>query len=125
MCQPLSRIYAKSGLNQEILRNSVYSSLRSQVRFIVGHFHFFPMNFGKFKALRTSDERFSNLPDFRFAPHFMSDLPGYEALRLHFLDEGKKDNYSEGASKIIIIRTMSGKSSRETKESTSCRSIHY
>ncbi len=42
-------------------------------------------------ALRTDDERFSGLPDFAFAPHYLEDLPGYEGLRLHYLDEGPTD----------------------------------
>ena len=42
-------------------------------------------------ALRTPDERFSDLPDFAFAPHYREDLPGYEGLRLHYLDEGPAD----------------------------------
>jgi pimeloyl-ACP methyl ester carboxylesterase len=42
-------------------------------------------------ALRTPDERFADLPDFAFAPHYRDDLPGYEGLRLHYLDEGPSD----------------------------------
>lgn len=43
------------------------------------------------KSLRTPDDRFQNLPDFNFDPHYASDLPGYEGLRVHYLDEGPKD----------------------------------
>ena len=39
------------------------------------------------EALRTPDDRFTNLPGYRFAPHYLEDLPGYERLRLHYLDE--------------------------------------
>ena len=39
-------------------------------------------------ALRTPDERFGNLPGFPWAPHWVQDLPGYEGLRMHFVDEG-------------------------------------
>ena len=39
-------------------------------------------------ALRTPDDRFENLPDFPFQPHYLDDLPGYEGLRGHYLDEG-------------------------------------
>jgi pimeloyl-ACP methyl ester carboxylesterase len=39
-------------------------------------------------ALRTPDERFAALPGFPFAPRYLQDLPGYEGLRLHYLDEG-------------------------------------
>lgn len=43
------------------------------------------------KALRTPDERFENLPGYDFAPNYVDDLPGYEGLRVHYLDEGPKD----------------------------------
>lgn len=42
------------------------------------------------KALRTPDDRFQNLPGYGFQPHYVEDLPGYEGLRMHFLDEGKR-----------------------------------
>lgn len=41
----------------------------------------------KIEALRTSDERFANLPGYAFKPHYIDDLKGYEGLRLHYLDE--------------------------------------
>ena len=41
----------------------------------------------KIEALRTPDERFDNLPGFEFAPHYTESLPGYEGLRIHYLDE--------------------------------------
>jgi haloalkane dehalogenase len=37
---------------------------------------------------RTPDERFLNLPDYPYYPNYVDDLPGYEGLRLHYLDEG-------------------------------------
>ncbi len=40
------------------------------------------------EALRTPDDRFSQLPDFLFAPHYVDQLPGYTGLRMHYLDEG-------------------------------------
>ncbi|MEM9669415.1 MAG: haloalkane dehalogenase [Pseudomonadota bacterium] len=43
------------------------------------------------EAKRTPDERFANLPGFDFAPHYIEDLPGYESLRVHYLDEGADD----------------------------------
>ncbi|WP_068111959.1 haloalkane dehalogenase [Tropicimonas marinistellae] len=43
------------------------------------------------EALRTPDARFENLPDYDFAPHYIDDLPGYEGLRGHYLDEGPRD----------------------------------
>ncbi len=43
------------------------------------------------EALRTPDERFEELPAFPFAPSYLDDLPGYEGLRVHFVDEGQGD----------------------------------
>jgi haloalkane dehalogenase len=37
---------------------------------------------------RTPAVRFSNLPDFPYYPNYVDDLPGYEDLRMHYLDEG-------------------------------------
>lgn len=44
-------------------------------------------------ALRTPDSRFDNLPDFPFPPHYVDDLPGYEGLRAHYLDEGPRGGH--------------------------------
>ena len=38
--------------------------------------------------LRTREDRFRHLPGFNFAPHYVDDLPGYEGIRIHYLDEG-------------------------------------
>lgn len=43
------------------------------------------------EALRTPDDRFADLPGFPFAPHYAEDLPGYPGLRMHYLDEGRRD----------------------------------
>ncbi len=43
------------------------------------------------EAKRTPDECFSDLPGYDFAPHYVDDLPGYEGLRVHYLDEGAQD----------------------------------
>lgn len=43
------------------------------------------------RALRTPDERFDHLPGYSFDPNYMEDLPGYEGLRIHYLDEGPAD----------------------------------
>lgn len=45
----------------------------------------------KINALRTPDDRFDNLPGWSFAPHYVDDLPGYEGLRMHYVDEGPAD----------------------------------
>jgi haloalkane dehalogenase len=39
------------------------------------------------KILRTPEERFSNLPDFPFTPHYYQLTP---QLRLHYIDEGPR-----------------------------------
>ncbi len=43
-------------------------------------------------ALRTPDDRFADLQDFPYLPHFIDDLPGYEGLRAHYVDEGPPDS---------------------------------
>lgn len=42
-------------------------------------------------ALRTPDGAFAGLPDFAWAPNYVSDLPALGGLRLHYLDEGSAD----------------------------------
>ena len=39
-------------------------------------------------AVRTPQARFSDLPDYPWAPHYVNDLPALAGLRLHYLDEG-------------------------------------
>lgn len=39
-------------------------------------------------SVRTPDERFEELPGFDYAPNYIDTLPGYEGLRVHYLDEG-------------------------------------
>ena len=46
------------------------------------------------KVLRTPDERFENLPDFPFEPHYVD----VDEVRIHYLDEGPKD-----ASEVILM----------------------
>jgi tRNA(adenine34) deaminase len=41
-------------------------------------------------ALRPPDERFRGLPDYPWAPHYVSDLPALAGLRMHYLDEGPR-----------------------------------
>ena len=43
------------------------------------------------EILRTPEDRFASLPGFAFAPHYVEDLPGYEGIRIHYLDEGPQD----------------------------------
>ena len=39
------------------------------------------------KLLRTPDERFENLPDFPYEPHYLE----IDKIRIHYVDEGPKD----------------------------------
>jgi len=43
------------------------------------------------EALRNPDDCFADLPGYDFAPHYVDDLPGYEGLRVHYVDEGPRD----------------------------------
>lgn len=43
------------------------------------------------EVLRTPDERFEDLAGYDFVPNYIDDLPGYEGMRLHYLDEGAAD----------------------------------
>lgn len=43
------------------------------------------------KSVRTSEERFENLPGWDYAPSYIEDLAGYEGLRWAYVDEGPKD----------------------------------
>lgn len=43
------------------------------------------------EALRTDDSRFVDLPDWPYSPHYVEGLPGYEGLRMHYIDEGPAD----------------------------------
>lgn len=38
--------------------------------------------------LRTDDARFANLPDWPYEPRYVQDLPGFEDLRMAYVDEG-------------------------------------
>ncbi len=44
-------------------------------------------------ALRTPESRFGGLPDFPFRPNYVEDLPGYEGLRAHYIDEGPREGH--------------------------------
>jgi len=41
-------------------------------------------------ALRTPDKCFAALPGYAFAPHYVEHLPGFDGLRMHYLDEGPR-----------------------------------
>lgn len=40
------------------------------------------------QVLRTPSDRFSQLPDFSYAPHYIDQLSGYMGMRMHYVDEG-------------------------------------
>jgi haloalkane dehalogenase len=42
------------------------------------------------KILKTTPERFANLPGFPWRPHSRADLPGYSGLAMSYVDEGPK-----------------------------------
>jgi haloalkane dehalogenase len=41
--------------------------------------------------VRTDDARFASLPGWPYEPRYFNDLPGYEGLRMHYVDEGPED----------------------------------
>lgn len=43
------------------------------------------------KILRTSEARFQNLADFTFAPRYTEVSQGASTLRMHYLDQGDRD----------------------------------
>jgi haloalkane dehalogenase len=43
------------------------------------------------EVLRTSDERFVDLPGYPFAPNYTENLRGFDGLRMHWIDEGPRD----------------------------------
>jgi haloalkane dehalogenase len=43
------------------------------------------------EALRTPDDRFADLPEWPYAPRYLDNLPGYEGLRVHYVDEGPRN----------------------------------
>jgi len=42
-------------------------------------------------VLRTPDDRFYGLPAWPYLPRYVDDLPGYEGLRMHYVDEGPRE----------------------------------
>ncbi|HEX7889245.1 MAG TPA: tRNA adenosine(34) deaminase TadA [Ramlibacter sp.] len=42
-------------------------------------------------AVRTPEERFRDLPDYPWEPHYVHDLPSLAGLRMHYLDEGPRE----------------------------------
>lgn len=44
--------------------------------------------------LRTPEDRFDTLSDFPFAPNFLDGLPGFDGVRIHYLDEAATGDLS-------------------------------
>lgn len=42
-------------------------------------------------AIRTPEDRFAKLKNWPYQPRYVDNLPGYEGLRMHYVDEGPKD----------------------------------
>ena len=42
--------------------------------------------------VRTPEERFKNISNFPYEPHYIENLKGYEDLRMCYYDEGPKDS---------------------------------
>ena len=42
--------------------------------------------------LRTPEERFKNIPNFTYEPHYIENMKSYEDLRMAYYDEGPKDS---------------------------------
>lgn len=40
------------------------------------------------ETFRTPDDRFANLPDWPCPPNYIEDLPGFDGLRMHYVDTG-------------------------------------
>lgn len=53
-------------------------------------------------CLRTPDSHFDNLPDYHFDPHYIDDLPGYEGMRVHYLDERPELERPDGALPVFL-----------------------
>ena len=45
------------------------------------------------KVLRTPSERFNSLEGYDFKENWIENLPGYEGIRIHYVDEGDKDSH--------------------------------
>jgi len=49
------------------------------------------------EILRTPDEAFNSVPSYPFSPNYVETLPGYEGLRIHYVDEtGPADGPESG-----------------------------
>jgi tRNA(adenine34) deaminase len=62
-------------------------------------------------ALRTDDTRFADLPGYPWPPHYVSDLPSLDGLRMHYLDvpgQGASPAASSGTTSAITYLCLHG-----------------
>ena len=59
-------------------------------------------------ALRTLDSQFVNLPGYPWAPHYVSDLPSLQGLRMHYLDEYLGEGRADAASEQTTYLCLHG-----------------
>ncbi len=57
-------------------------------------------------ALRTPDAAFASLPDYPWAPHYISDLPALAGLRLHYLDEAAKAEPGSSGLSVLCLHGL-------------------
>ena len=53
-------------------------------------------------ALRTPDAAFAHLPDYPWAPRYVSDLPSLAGLRMHYVDEGLNVSAPQGRTWLCL-----------------------
>jgi pimeloyl-ACP methyl ester carboxylesterase len=54
------------------------------------------------QAVRTPDERFSDLPGWGYAPHYLEGLPGYDGLRVHYVDAAPSGGAASGRTFLCL-----------------------
>ncbi|NBC28750.1 MAG: alpha/beta fold hydrolase [Spirochaetes bacterium] len=54
------------------------------------------------RAPRTPEDRFQDLPGFSFEPNYTGQLPGFEGLRLHYVDESAQPGEARGSQAVYL-----------------------
>lgn len=54
------------------------------------------------EVLRTPDNCFEGVPGWSFTPNYVDDLPGYEGLRMHYVDEGGNDGADDQVTFVCL-----------------------
>jgi pimeloyl-ACP methyl ester carboxylesterase len=57
---------------------------------------------------RTADSAFASLPGFAFKPHYAADLPHFEGLRVHYIDEGSRARDERPSEQNSIVLCLHG-----------------